>query len=185
VKSKIPNHEVKIRPTDKPWFNHVVKTAIKNRNRFINRYKHTNQQSHYEDCKRSAREANFQMNLARTTHQDKIKSLLMETSTGEKKYWKIAKQVYGNKKILGIPSLMVENKTITTSVDKAEHFNKYFASQQQMPPAVINQQLPPIIFHMPACLTIIKTSPYEVLKILKSLDIGKANGSDGVSNHLL
>jgi hypothetical protein len=182
---KIPNRMVKIKPTDKPWFNHDVKLAIRNRNRCFKRHKRTKLLTHYEDWKRSAREANFQMNLARATHKNKIKSLLMETSTGEKKYWKIAKQVYGNKKILGIPSLMVADKPITTSGEKAEHFNAYFALQQHLPPAILNQRLPPAIFHTNERLSTIITTPTEVQKILKSLDVGKANGSDGVSNRLL
>jgi hypothetical protein len=31
----------------------------------------------------------------------------MDLTVGEKKYWKIAKEVYGSKKSIGIPSLTV------------------------------------------------------------------------------
>jgi hypothetical protein len=49
----------------------------------------------------------------------------------------------------------------------------------------MNTPLPPVQFLTDQRLNKITTNENEVLKILKSLDIGKANGSDGVSNRLL
>ena len=184
-KSFIPNRTIKIRPTDKPWFTHDVKIAIRHRNRCYKRFKRTRRADHHADWKRSAMATNFIINLAKKNHQEKIKSLLLTTNPNEKTYWKLAKQIYGSKKILGIPSLMVENVPVTTSADKATNFNKYFAEQQSQPQIPFNHQLPPIIFLTETRLSSIQTTQTEVLKILKSLDIGKANGSDGVSNRLL
>ena len=81
------------------------------------------------------------MHQAKLVHVEKIKSLLTDLTIGEKRYWKIAKEVYGSKKIIGIPPLTDGNKSITTSIDKAESFNKYFAMQQTLPPLRFNQQL--------------------------------------------
>jgi hypothetical protein len=130
-------------------------------------------------------EANFQINIAKKNHQEKIKSLLMTTNPNDKTYWKLAKQIYGSKKIMGIPSLLVGNLPVTTSSSKANHFNNYFADQQSQTNIPFNHSLPPIIFHTENRLASIQTSRDEVLKILKGLDITKANGSDGVSNRLL
>ena len=109
----------------------------------------------------------------------------MDTSPGAKKYWKIAKQVYGNKKVMGIPSLVANNLPITTSIGKAELFNDYFAKQQSKPVIPFNHRLPPITFQTLNRLSNIINSQPEVVKILKSLDTGKANGPDGISNRLL
>ena len=95
------------------------------------------------------------------------------------------KEVYGNKKIIGIPALSDGNKSITTSSEKAECFNNYFAAQQTLPPLRFNQQLAPIQFLTESRLESIQTSKDEVLKIIKGLDIGKATGPDGISNRLL
>jgi hypothetical protein len=84
------------------------------------------------------------MHQARLAHTDKIKQLLMDIKAGENKYWKIAKEIYGNKKSIGIPALMVDNKPITTSSDKAACFGKYFSEQQTLPPLPFNHQLPPL-----------------------------------------
>jgi hypothetical protein len=125
------------------------------------------------------------MNQAKKAHTEKIRSLLMDINTGSKKYWMIAKQVYGNKKTMNIPSLLVNNKHISTSSEKAKHFTEYFASQQTLPPLPFNHALPPILFLTDQRLDTIQTTNQEVLKILKSLDTGKANGPDGISNRLL
>jgi hypothetical protein len=92
----------------------------------------------------------------------------MNTNCGEKTYWKIAKQVYGNKKTMGIPLLMVNNTPVTTSSEKAKHFTKYFAEQQTLPQIPFNHQLPPILFLTDQRLDSIHTNQNEVLKILKA-----------------
>jgi hypothetical protein len=111
--------------------------------------------------------------------------MLCDISVGEKKYWQIAKQVYGSKKIIGIPALIDENKTITTSIEKAVCLNNYFAIQQTQPPLRFNQQLAPIQFLTESRLELIQTTKEDVLKILKGLDVGKAMGPDGISNRLI
>jgi hypothetical protein len=74
-KTFIPNRTIKIRPMDKPWFTHTVKTSIRNRNRLYKRLCRTKRADHHADWKRSAMEANFAINLAKKKHQEKIKSL--------------------------------------------------------------------------------------------------------------
>jgi hypothetical protein len=170
---------------DKPWFNHEVKLAIHNRNRLYKRYKRTRNPTHATDWKHAAREANFHMSMAKKAHSDQIKSFLMTMDTGDKKYWKLAKKVYGSKKIMSIPSLMVGDKSISTSHEKAIEFSNFFAAQQTLEANILNHPLPPLHFLTDQRLSSISTTPAEVHKILKSLDTGKANGADGVSNRLL
>jgi hypothetical protein len=184
-RQKIPNCTIRVKPMDKPWFNHEVKIAIRRRNRLYKRFKRSRLPAHENAWKISAIEANFFMNKAKNEHKEKIKNILMTTKIGEKKYWQIAKQVYGTKKIIGIPSLKINDETITTSKEKADHFTEYFAAQQTLPPIPFNHALPPIIFLSDQRLSHIETNRDEVLKILKSLDTGKANGPDGISNKLL
>jgi hypothetical protein len=170
---------------DKPWITNQVKKFLTVRNRLYKRFKRTRLPGHYEDWKHSARDANFQMSQAKLAHKEKLRSILMNTKCGEKNYWKVAKQVYGNKKIMGIPSLVVGNTMISTSVEKARCFSQYFAEQQTLPQIPFNHRLPPIIFTTDQRLSSIRTTPIEVLKVLKSLKLGKANGPDGISNRLL
>jgi hypothetical protein len=86
---------------------------------------------------------------------------------------------------MGVPSLSIGNHSVTTSSDKAKYFTDYFAEQQTLPPIPFNHQLPPILFITDQRLPSINTNPAEVLKILKSLKLGKANGPDAISNRML
>ena len=185
VRRKIPNKQIKVKPKDKAWMTGEVKLYIRKRNRLYTRFKRTKQQEHEDAWKTAARDANYHMHQAKIAHVEKIKALLSDLSIGEKKYWKIAKEVYGNKKIMGVPALNHENKTITTSIEKAECFNLYFTMQQTQPPLRFNQQLDPIEFLTENRLENIITTREEVLKILKGLDIGKATGPDGISSRML
>jgi hypothetical protein len=155
------------------------------RNRKFKRFKRTKLKEHEDAWKVAAREANYHMHHAKLAHVSKIKAMLTNISVSEKNYWKIAKEVYGSKKTIGIPSMNNGNKMITTSIDKAECLNSYFAVQQTQPPLRFNQQLGPINFLTESRIEVIKTTREEVLKILKGLDTGKASGPDGVSNRLL
>jgi hypothetical protein len=97
-KKNIPHRTVKIRPMDKPWITHEVKKALKVRNRLYKRYQRSRLLEHENSWKHSAIQANFKINQAKLAHKEKIRNLLMTTSIGEKKYWKIAKQVYESEK---------------------------------------------------------------------------------------
>jgi hypothetical protein len=184
-KLKIPNRIIKIRPMDKPWMTHDVKIAIRKRNRLYNKHKRNRTQENERKWRHSAKEANYFMNQAKLNHIEKIKASLMDLSIGEKKYWKIAKEVYGSKKVIGIPSLTIGNKTINTSSEKAKYLNEYFTEQQTLPPIAFNQQMPPLLFLTESRLEFIQTSEEEILKLLNSLEVGKANGPDGISNKML
>jgi hypothetical protein len=170
---------------DKPWITNKVKMYIRIRNRMFKRFKRSRLQEHEDIWKSAARDANYHMHHAKLAHVEKIKAMLTDLSVGEKMYWKIAKQVYGSKKTIGIPALSVGNKSITTSIDKAECLNNYFAIQQTQPALRFNQQLAPIHFLTESRLELIQTTKEDVLKILKGLDVGKAMGPDGISNRLL
>jgi exonuclease III len=184
-KSKIPFRQIKIRPMDKPWINNNVKKQIRHRNRLYKRFKRTKLPIHQEIWKHAAKETNYIMSVAKKEHIEKIRSRLMNISIGEKNYWKLAKEVYGNKKTLGIPSLIINDKTVNTSSEKAACFNEYFTDQQTLPPLRFNQQLPPIIFLTDSRLEFIQTNPDEIQSIIKTFDVGKASGPDGISIRLL
>ena len=126
-KEKIPNIIIKVRPRDKPWMTHEVLTYIRQRNRLYKKFKCTRIPEHHAQWKHVAKEVNYYMHQAKLAHVEKVKTQLININAGSKQYWKMAKQIYGNKKAVGIPDLMVNNKPITTSSDKVSCFNSYFA----------------------------------------------------------
>ena len=74
---------------------------------------------------------------------------------------------------------------VTSDTDKASILNQYFISQSKLPPIPPGFRLPPLHFVTDSRISSIQTTEADVLKILKSLKIDKANGPDGISNRLL
>ena len=85
---------------DKQWINHDVKKQIRKRNRLYKHFKCTRLTEHQDSWKHAARETNHIMAIAKKEHTERIRSRLMNISIGEKNYWKLAKEVYGKKKLL-------------------------------------------------------------------------------------
>ena len=54
---------------------------------------------------------------------------LNDPQSSPKIFWKILKNVYNGNKIPLIPPIMVNNKFVSDYEEKANHFNKFFASQ--------------------------------------------------------
>ena len=53
---------------------------------------------------------------------------LIDSKASCKTYWSILKTFYNNKKMPLIPPLLIGNKSVSDFREKANHFNKYFAS---------------------------------------------------------
>ena len=102
-----------------------------------------------------------------------------------KTFWGIAKQLYGNKLKRNIPTLIDNNISFVTDISKANLFNEYFASQSTLPPPPSTYQLPEFQYLTDARLNQIQTTPYQVSKVMKSLNVNKAIGPDKVSNMLM
>ena len=90
--------------------------------------------------------------------------------------------LFGNKKILSIPSIKAGNHVVACNKQKAELFNRYFASHSQLPPG---PDLPLLTYKTTSRLTHINLTKSHVLKVLTQLKISKATGPDGVGNFIL
>ena len=73
----------------------------------------------------------------------------------------------------------------STSAEKALHFNQYFVEQSTLPPEPAGFAMPPLQYVTASRMSEIIVHEDEVMKVLKKLDITKANGPDGISNKML
>ena len=100
-----------------------------------------------------------------------------------KAWWRTVKHFMNRNQSPAIPSLLHENRHVTDSLSKAEIFNHFFLSQSNLDtsraPALPPANLPVNI------LENIQVDNNEVLDVLKSLDVTKATGPDGISARLL
>ena len=99
-----------------------------------------------------------------------------------RKWWKTVRQVTGDKVCTSILPLIENGVSLTV---RAAIFNQYFTSQCTQPPGAENHPLPPFEYETQARLSDMSFSIPEVRKILKSLDVNKATGPEGISIFLL
>ena len=104
---------------------------------------------------------------------------MMNRLTSAKTYWPILKS-FLNKKIPCIPPLFYQNRYITKYKDKAELFNKVFASQCYL----INNSsvLPSLLFKRTEnVVSSIDFGSDGIAKLIHNLDPNKAHGHDMIS----
>ena len=184
IKEHIPSYLVTIRPKDKPWMTSEAKKLLRIRDRNHKRFKRTNSLQHEQLWKKSRADAKIAICHAKSKYFDKLYAKLEDPNTAPKQYWKISKSFYGCKRSNSIPSIVHNGAQYNTASDKAEVFNNYFASQQQLC-FPNHHELPPLIIETVNNLDKITVSEHEVKKILQQLDTNKATGPDNVGNLLL
>ena len=117
-------------------------------------------------------------------YYNKLAMKLNNPNTSSKTYWSILKTFYNGRKIPIIPPLIKDGKLESDFKIKANHFNSFFASQ--CTPLVNNSKLPDkITYIFAARLTSIKFDNNDILKIIRSLNVNKARGHDGISIRML
>ena len=117
-------------------------------------------------------------------YYNKLAMKLNKPNTSSKTYWSILKTFYNGRKIPIIPPLIKDGKLESDFKIKANHFNSFFASQ--CTPLVNNSKLPDKITYISAArLTSIKFDNNDILKIIRSLNVNKARGHDGISIRML
>ena len=185
AKEYIPNRSVLIRPRDKPWMTNELRRLFRIRNRLFNTFKKKRSIENEHKFREAKRIASIARDTAKQNYKLKLSNKLADPNISSKDYWHTAKQIYKAKIHSGIPTLVDNNITYTTSLSKANLLNDFFASQQTIPDMNNVPVLPIPLPVTDSSLTSVTASEAEILKILNSLDVKKATGPDGISNKLL
>ena len=107
-----------------------------------------------------------------------------DPNTRIKTYWKLTKASLGQNKTQNIPSLIVNGITYTDDASKAKLLNEFFVSQSSQSSPIFTEN--ETIDNSPQFeLNSISIQKENILKILKSLNINKACGIDGIGNNIL
>ena len=183
AKEYIPQHSIKICPKDKPWINKDIKTCIKTRDRLFRKYQRSKREEHLDLYKKVKEEVNHKITSAKMTYKQKIVEKLQNLQNSPKRFWAVAKEVYGNKTNSGIPTLIDDNTQYSTAEQKANLLAEYFASQSQMPDRAEGHRLPNV--RERNHIENIFISEEETLSVLRKLHVDKAVGPDNISNKLL
>ncbi len=129
---------------------------------------------------------NVKITNGKEDYKNRIINKLEAVQNDPKNFWKIAKQIYGNKTKNTIPTIIDGAQQHSTPGSKANTLAEYFASQSQRPILPDNYELPDIPeLQEEDKLSNIEITEHEVLDVLKQLKLGKSTGPDGISNEIL
>ena len=145
------------------WMTDSIKNKLKERAKLTKKY--------FKGCKKDS-------DLFKLMHfQINAKSILEAKS---KTYWKIIIRFVNSKKTPIVSPLLGNNKIISNFSEKANLFNKFFASQ--CTPLENHSSLPPF------CLKTVKSlkiSETDIFAIIKNLDLNKSHGWDNLSVRMI
>ena len=125
------------------------------------------------------REYHQNLDLAEKEYNSRLNDRLMRT-TNSKAWWKLVKEIIGRGRDESYPPMFDESMSryLTDPEDKANLFNRYFLPQTELDTSTAS--LPDSV-HEPALtidnVLVLETEGYDQLK---SLNISKASGDDGI-----
>ena len=103
-------------------------------------------------------------------------------------FWKLAKSLMGNSSANVIPPIQdANNQLLVGPKAKANAFNRYFASQCDLPPSSKTVAIPGIdsLSNIECSINSVIFDVVDVYKILLGLKVGKATGPDHIGNRIL
>ena len=109
----------------------------------------------------------------------KMTKKIADSNTSPKTYWTILNCLLYNKKIPTIPPLLVDGKLVSDFCEKANIFNKLFASI--CTPIDNTSCLPSFSYRTGSRIKSFHVTENDILAIMKTLDPNKAYGCDNIS----
>ena len=113
-----------------PWMTDSIKNKLKARAKLTKKYfKGGKKDSDLVQINALSNECTKSILEAKEKYISQLSQKLIDPSTEPKTYWKIINRFVNNKKTPIIPPLLVSNKIVSNFSEKANLFNKFFASQ--------------------------------------------------------
>ena len=159
-----------------PWMTKEIVQAIRRRNYFYRKAKHSNSGNYHSKYK------NLRSRVITMLRQSKHNFFKNLNPISNKAFWKAVRCL--NKKTSSIPTLTTSASTATTDREKAELLNAHFSScfNNSLPPIAADYASTPISSEFPEGL---RCTEDEVRKLLSTIDPSKASGPDCISARML
>ena len=173
-----PNQFTTIDNKDPPWMNEYIKGKIMDKKVACKSFNRNNKSYDAYLKLQIVSTVLSEMILKRKEDYDRqLSDKLSDPKMSVKAYWAILKTLYNGKKIPLIPPTLVNNKLISNSKEKANHFNASFASQ--CTPVSNDNALPGANNSVSnVSLSSIQFEDQNILTIIHSLNYNKAHGYD-------
>lgn len=179
VEKYIPKSSSKVKPIGQSWISSEAKEAIRHKNRLWRKYLRNRNSENWQNFKIARNLANRTVNKIKSDFELKIAH---EIKTNPKQFWKYVRSK--SSESADFPTMIdSEGKTYTSDVDKANCFNKYFASVYTIE-CLTNQPTPENKSKGKHLNTVI-ISPEKINKLLSKLNISKAAGPDMLHGKIL
>ena len=182
----VPNKYITVDDKDPVWMNEIIKSKIKTKNLLFNQYIQNGRfESDFVFIENLTTEINELISSTKNLYHENLAKKLNNPLLQAKTYWPILKSFYNEeKKIPIIPPLLVDNKIVTDIQTKANIFNKFFAEQCT---PLTNDSVVPVnqFFLTQSRLNYINFNEDENLKIIRALNIHKANGYENISIRMI
>ena len=181
----IPSTLLKVRPRDKPGMNDFVRKLFKNTHklhRLATLSKDATDLENHRNARRIAKKAWYQ---AQKHYHEKIYKNSNSPGGRSKAFWKILKSNFSQKKHISVPTLTDGLANYTTDLSKATLLNEYFASQSFLNLALEPDLPKSVVGDMVIGIRTVGVSVETVRSLLKTLDVNKATGPDGIGNKIL
>ncbi len=186
VSQHVPSKTIKKIKPKLPWITSAIEQEIKTKRALFRQYKRSPSQ---------------QSRLAFNTQRNKVTQLLRRAerahvlqlyrtssctqSSSRPRFWDFVRSLSGHSQHPPIPDIhLAEDQPISTSNEKADAFNTFFAKQTHLDDSKSKLD-PTSLTNNEEEFSSISTTPASVFQILSSLPRRKAPGIDGVPNYLL
>ena len=175
---------IRVRRNDKPWFKNNLKHVINVRHRSFRKAKLRNTEQAWAAYHRVASESEIAIRNAKQEYYQSLVDDLSELNVASKKWWNVVKNITGRKKADGIPFLFDNiGGRVFDDIGKCTLLNHFFADQSTLNDSDI--PVPPVTPYTESTLEAISVTPADVLKVILSLNLSKATGSDGIGNKFI
>ena len=179
----IPNKTVRIRPSDPPWITTAIRRHIRKRKRAYHKAKQIDTPRLWNKFKKLRNKVIESIRLSKQQYLDQLSSKLKSNTLSSKDWWSTLKSFITPTTKSSIPTLEKDGHIYSDDTDKADLLNNFFRDQTLLGDS--NAQLPNIDCNVNSLLSYLVIIPTEVESVLKSLQLGKAVGSDDINNRTL
>ena len=124
----VPNKIIEIDARDPSWMNDFIKNKIKEKNVF-KLCKNNRMAGNFSNLQKLSQELSEVITNRKEDYNRHLGNKLNDPQSSPKTFWKILKTFYNGNKIPLIPPIIVNNKLVSDYDEKANHFNKFFASK--------------------------------------------------------
>ena len=190
VRQCVPSQTVLIRPNDKPWYDSVIRSHSRKRDRLKRTATKSGILSDWAKYKTMRNKVNNLKKHAKERFYNNIENSLIESSsTNPKQYWKLLKYfIKSNKNSEIILPLKTSNENgdeifAFSDLEKANVLNDYFVSISKLDET--NATLPAFVPKTQHTLSDINIEESEIVDVINTLITSKACGEDQISHFIL